>query len=37
LWVGAGAGPLLLRRRLRREGVTFRQGRVDLRRHGVGR
>ena len=31
----AGAGPLVQRRRLRREGVTFRQGRVDLRRHGV--
>ncbi|HEY2946514.1 MAG TPA: MGMT family protein [Vicinamibacteria bacterium] len=31
----AGAGPLVQRRRLRREGVTFREGRVDLRRHGV--
>ena len=31
----AGAGPLVQRRRLRHEGVTFRQGRVDLRRHGV--
>jgi methylated-DNA-protein-cysteine methyltransferase related protein len=31
----AGAGPLVQRRRLRREGVTFRQDRVDLRRHGV--
>jgi methylated-DNA-protein-cysteine methyltransferase-like protein len=31
----AGAGPLVQRRRLRREGITFRQGRVDLRRHGV--
>jgi methylated-DNA-protein-cysteine methyltransferase-like protein len=31
----AGAGPLVQRRRLVREGVTFRQGRVDLRRHGV--
>jgi methylated-DNA-protein-cysteine methyltransferase-like protein len=31
----AGAGPLLQRRRLREEGVTFRKGRVDLRRHGV--
>jgi methylated-DNA-protein-cysteine methyltransferase-like protein len=29
----AGAGPLLQRRRLAAEGVTFRQGAVDLRRH----
>src|SRR5947207_9679344 len=32
----AGAGPLLQRRRLRAEGVAFRGGRVDLRRHGLG-
>lgn len=31
----AGAGPLLQRRRLRREGVAFRQGRVDLARHAL--
>jgi methylated-DNA-protein-cysteine methyltransferase related protein len=31
----AGAGPFVQRRRLRGEGVTFRQGRVDLRRHGL--
>jgi methylated-DNA-protein-cysteine methyltransferase related protein len=30
-----GVGPLLQRRRLRDEGVTFRNGRVDLRRHGL--
>jgi methylated-DNA-protein-cysteine methyltransferase related protein len=30
-----GVGPLLQRRRLREEGVTFRNGRVDLRRHGL--
>jgi methylated-DNA-protein-cysteine methyltransferase-like protein len=30
-----GGGPVLQRRRLRAEGVTFRQGRVDLRRHGL--
>jgi methylated-DNA-protein-cysteine methyltransferase-like protein len=30
-----GVGPLLQRRRLRQEGVTFRNGRVDLRRHGL--
>jgi len=33
----AGAGPVLQRRRLRGEGVAFRQGRVDLRRHGIER
>jgi methylated-DNA-protein-cysteine methyltransferase-like protein len=33
----AGTGPLVQRRRLLREGVTFRQGRVDLRRHGLMR
>jgi methylated-DNA-protein-cysteine methyltransferase related protein len=31
----AGNGPLLQRRRLQAEGVAFRSGRVDLRRHGV--
>jgi len=31
----AGASPLVQRRRLRQEGVAFRRGRVDLRRHGV--
>lgn len=31
----AGAGPTLQRRRLRAEGVCFRNGRVDLARHGV--
>jgi methylated-DNA-protein-cysteine methyltransferase-like protein len=30
----AGAGPALQRRRLQAEGVGFRGGRVDLRRHG---
>ena len=30
-----GAGPELQRRRLRREGVRFRRGRVDLARHGI--
>jgi methylated-DNA-protein-cysteine methyltransferase-like protein len=30
-----GVGPLLQRRRLREEGVTFRNGRVDLSRHGL--
>jgi methylated-DNA-protein-cysteine methyltransferase-like protein len=30
-----GVGPLVQRRRLRAEGVTFRNGRVDLRRHGL--
>jgi methylated-DNA-protein-cysteine methyltransferase related protein len=30
----AGAGPLLQRRRLEAEGVVFRGGRIDLRRHG---
>jgi methylated-DNA-protein-cysteine methyltransferase-like protein len=30
----AGAGPVLQRRRLRAEGVAFRGGHVDLRRHG---
>ena len=31
----AGAGPVLQRRRLHAEGVGFRSGRVDLRRHGL--
>jgi methylated-DNA-protein-cysteine methyltransferase related protein len=31
----AGAGPVLQRRRLQSEGVGFRSGRVDLRRHGL--
>jgi methylated-DNA-protein-cysteine methyltransferase-like protein len=31
----AGAGPDLQRRRLRAEGVRFRDGRVDLSRHGL--
>lgn len=31
----AGLGPLLQRRRLRSEGVRFREGRVDLARHGL--
>ena len=31
----AGTGPFVQRRRLLREGVSFRQGRVDLRRHGI--
>jgi methylated-DNA-protein-cysteine methyltransferase related protein len=31
----AGAGPLLQRRRLKGEGVAFRAGCVDLRRHGL--
>jgi methylated-DNA-protein-cysteine methyltransferase-like protein len=30
----AGAGPVLQRRRLEAEGVVFRGGRIDLRRHG---
>lgn len=30
-----GMGPLLQRRRLRAEGVRFRDGRVDLARHGL--
>ena len=33
----AGAGPFVQRRRLAAEGVAFRGGRVDLRRHGVVR
>jgi methylated-DNA-protein-cysteine methyltransferase-like protein len=31
----AGAGPVLQRERLQKEGVGFRSGRVDLRRHGL--
>lgn len=31
----AGAGPVLQRRRLQSEGIAFRAGRVDLRRHGL--
>ena len=31
----AGVGPLLQRRRLKAEGVAFRAGSVDLRRHGL--
>jgi methylated-DNA-protein-cysteine methyltransferase-like protein len=31
----AGAGPLLQRRRLAAEGVAFRRGCVDIRRHGL--
>jgi methylated-DNA-protein-cysteine methyltransferase related protein len=31
----AGLGPLLQRRRLRAEGVRFKDGRVDLARHGL--
>ena len=31
----AGVGPLLQRERLQKEGVGFRSGRVDLRRHGL--
>jgi len=31
----AGGGPVLQRRRLQSEGVGFRAGRVDLRRHGL--
>jgi methylated-DNA-protein-cysteine methyltransferase related protein len=31
----AGGGPLRQRRRLRAEGVSFRGGRVDLRRHAL--
>jgi methylated-DNA-protein-cysteine methyltransferase-like protein len=31
----AGAGPLLQRRRLRAEGVRFKDGRVDLSRHAL--
>jgi methylated-DNA-protein-cysteine methyltransferase-like protein len=31
----AGAGPLLQRRRLRAEGVRFKDGRVDLTRHAL--
>ena len=32
----AGAGPVLQRQRLRREGVRFVGEQVDLARHGVG-
>jgi len=31
----AGAGPTVQRQRLRKEGVRFRGGRVDLARHGL--
>ncbi len=31
----AGAGPLLQRKRLRAEGVTFRGAVIDMRRHGI--
>ena len=31
----AGAGPVLQRRRLAAEGVAFRGGCVDIRRHGL--
>jgi methylated-DNA-protein-cysteine methyltransferase-like protein len=31
----AGAGPVIQRRRLLREGVRFRDGRIDLAVHGV--
>jgi methylated-DNA-protein-cysteine methyltransferase-like protein len=31
----AGAGPLVQRKRLRAEGVVFRGGCVDLRKHGI--
>jgi methylated-DNA-protein-cysteine methyltransferase-like protein len=31
----AGVGPAVQRRRLQEEGVSFRGGRVDLRRHGL--
>lgn len=31
----AGLGPVLQRERLQKEGVGFRAGRVDLRRHGL--
>ena len=31
----AGPGPELQQRRLRREGIRFRSGRVDLGRHGL--
>ena len=31
----AGAGPVLQRRRLAAEGVGFRRGCVDIRRHGL--
>jgi methylated-DNA-protein-cysteine methyltransferase-like protein len=31
----AGDGPALQRKRLRAEGVRFRDGRVDMARHGV--
>jgi methylated-DNA-protein-cysteine methyltransferase-like protein len=31
----AGAGPLLQRRKLRAEGVTFHGAVIDLRRHGM--
>ena len=31
----AGAGPAEQRRRLKKEGVVFRNGQVDLRRHGI--
>jgi methylated-DNA-protein-cysteine methyltransferase-like protein len=30
-----GAGPELQRRRLKKEGVRFRSGRVDMARHGL--
>jgi methylated-DNA-protein-cysteine methyltransferase related protein len=33
--VRAGAGPIRQRQRLRAEGVSFRGGRVDLRRHAA--
>jgi methylated-DNA-protein-cysteine methyltransferase related protein len=31
----AGGGPARQRQRLQKEGVSFRAGRVDLRRHGL--
>ena len=31
----AGSGPVVQRRRLRSEGVRFRNGRIDLTRYGV--
>jgi methylated-DNA-protein-cysteine methyltransferase related protein len=33
--VRAGGGSVRQRQRLRQEGVSFRDGRVDLRRHGL--
>ena len=33
--VRGGAGPLLQRRKLKAEGVRFKDGRVDLARHGL--